>query len=248
MLGSPLAVDHISLLGKETELTHTCVDSHPIGALAATINMAYTSAQMAVRTAGNGAEPGIFSPGLSGAFTPSPIERAQYPAFSQTPGPQDQARNNIMNRKADSNSSLCQICMNLKRRLAKVPGFDEFIADMEQDEQNENESPDPVTVMWNMLRQGFPLLTIYNALGPAVPLEVDQSGINETKLGKKVTFKFLEACLKNLHFSPEELFLITDLYGSDTTGFVKVRRNSGYEIAKPVCWISAFSLTYEENG
>ena len=215
-------MDQSSLLGKETELTHSLKNSLAIASLFPSLNMAYPSAQMAIRTGGNGVDPGIFSPSLAGPFTPSPIERSQYPGFSQTPAPQDQTKNNIMNRKADSNSSLYQICMNLKRRLAKVPGFDEFIAEMEQDEQNGDESPDPVTLMWNMLRQGHPLITIYNALEPKVLLEVDQSGNNETKIGKKGTFKFLEACIKTLHFPPEELFLITDLYGSDTTGFVKV--------------------------
>ena len=246
MLGSQL-VDQSSLLGKETELTHSLDNSHALPTLAVTLSMAYNSAQMAVRTTGNGVEPGIFTPGLSGAFTPSPIERTQYPGLSQTPGPHEQTRSNIMNRKADSNSSLYQICMNLKRRLAKVAGFDEFIADMEQDEQDENDSPDPVTLMWNMLRQGFPLLAIYNALRPEVPLEVDQSGINEAKIGKKVTFKFLEACINTLHFPSEEMFFITDLYGSDTTGFVKVRRNPGYEVVRPVYSISGLYLNHIEK-
>ena len=127
-----------------------------------------------------------------------------------------------MNRKADANSSLYQICINLKRRLGEVPGFEDFIAEMEQDEQDGNDATDPVTLMWNMLRRGFPLMAIYNALRPEKPLSVNQSRLTEAKVGKAATFKFLQACLEGLRFPPNECFLITDLYGSDTTGFVKV--------------------------
>ena len=121
------------------------------------------------------------------------------------------------------NSSLYQICLTLKRRLAEVPGFDRYILEMEQDERDGNDATDPVTSMWNMLRRGLPLMDIYNALQPRVRLEVNHSRVTEAKVGKAATFKFLQACLEELKFPPSECFLITDLYGSDTTGFVKVR-------------------------
>lgn len=107
-------------------------------------------------------------------------------------------------------------------RLAEVPGFAAHIALMEEEEADLEEISDPVTSMWNCLRRGFPLLTIYNALRPAVPLKVDASKIGESKVGKAATFKFLQACMAEQKFPPNECFLITDLYGGDTTGFVKV--------------------------
>lgn len=128
---------------------------------------------------------------------------------------------NIMNRTAHLNSSLYQICLSLKRRLAEVPGFKEHIAEMEEEEAEADDSTDPVTSMWNCLRRGYPLMTIYNACRPQVPLRIDPN-VSEAKIGKAATFKFLQACLTELRFPASECFLITDLYGGDTTGFVKV--------------------------
>ena len=130
-----------------------------------------------------------------------------------------------MNRRGDSTSSLYQICLSLRRRLAEVPGFDQHIAEMEEEEAEANDSiTDPVTSMWNCLRRGFPLMTIYNALNPENPLQVDARRLAESNIGKAATFKFLQACLTDLMIPANECFLITDLYGGDTTGFVKVTK------------------------
>ena len=128
----------------------------------------------------------------------------------------------IVNRRGGLNSSLYQSCLALRKRLAEVPGFEPYLTEMDLEEQESDDETDPVTSMWNMLRRGFPLMTIYNALQPRVPLEVNSSRVTESKLGKAATFKFLQACLEELKFPANECFLITDLYGQDTTGFVKV--------------------------
>lgn len=127
-----------------------------------------------------------------------------------------------MNIRAGEESSLYQICMNLRMRLATVPGFEGHIAEMEEEEAETADSIDPVTLMWNSLRRGYPLMTVYNALRPAKPLNVDSSKVKEKDLPKAATFEFLKACMSDLKFKPGECFLITDLYGEDTTGFVKV--------------------------
>ena len=127
-----------------------------------------------------------------------------------------------MNRRAGADSSLYQICINLKKRLASVPGFHEHIAEMNEEEAEDGDFIDPVTAMWNCLRRGFPLMTVYNALQPTRPLGVDHSRFAESKIGKAATFQFLRACLDDLKMPSNEVFLITDLYGEDTTGFVKV--------------------------
>ena len=142
---------------------------------------------------------------------------------------------NIINRRAGEHSSLYQICMYLRTRLVEVPGFEDHISEMIEEENMASEPTDPVTLMWNCLRRGYPLLTIYNALRPKVPLELDLSRMpmqeakreakREAKIGKTATFKFLQACMENLKFQSNECFLITDLYGEDTTGFVKVSRH-----------------------
>ncbi|KAL8968660.1 MAG: hypothetical protein Q9197_004761 [Variospora fuerteventurae] len=95
---------------------------------------------------------------------------------------------------------------------------------MEEEEAEAEGATDPVTTMWNCLRRGYPLMTIYNALKPHNPLNVDANRVAEKSIGKAATFKFLQACLTDLMIPANECFLITDLYGSDTTGFVKVTK------------------------
>ena len=151
-----------------------------------------------------------------------------YPPLSQTmssPPPPEAPKmeQSIMNIRAQENSSLYQSCMSLRTRLATVPGFEGHIAEMEEEEAETADSIDPVTLMWNSLRRGYPLMTVYNALRPAKPLHVDPSKVREKDVPKAATFKFLQACMSDLKIESSECFLITDLYGEDTTGFVKVR-------------------------
>ncbi|KAL8765877.1 MAG: hypothetical protein Q9209_007178 [Squamulea sp. 1 TL-2023] len=132
--------------------------------------------------------------------------------------------NNIMNIRGTLDSSLYQICLSLRRRLAHVPGFHQYLAEMEEEEAEADGATDPVTSMWNCLRRGYPLMTIYNAFKPQNPLHVDANRLAERQIGKAATFKFLQACLTDLKIPANECFLITDLYGGDTTGFVKVTK------------------------
>ncbi len=151
-----------------------------------------------------------------------------------------QRDDNIMNRKADMNSSLYQTCLGLKMRLAQVPGFSKHIAEMEAENVTAKDSTDPVASMWDCFRRGYPLMTIYNALNPVVPLKVDESKLGEAKIGKAATFKFLQACLTDLRFPSNECFLITDLYGVDTTGFVKVCKTPEFMSSLPDLAVYSF--------
>jgi cell division control protein 24 len=131
------------------------------------------------------------------------------------------ATNNIINQRADASRSLYQICVNLRQRLAQVPDFDAHLTD--SDDEDEGEDMDPVSSLWRCLRKGTPLLTIYNSLQLPEPLRIDET-IPEIKRPKIAAFKFVEACLKGeLHLPPGECFSLQDLFGDDTTGFVKVR-------------------------
>ncbi|XDG03479.1 hypothetical protein ABKA04_003094 [Annulohypoxylon sp. FPYF3050] len=125
---------------------------------------------------------------------------------------------NIINQKADASRSLYQICIALKQRLARVPGFETHLETLAAPGSDED---GPVESLWNLLRTGSPLLTVYNSLQPEVLLEIDPSA-NENKRSKLAVFKFVEACLKRLEIPPSESFVISDLMGNDTTGFVKV--------------------------
>lgn len=129
------------------------------------------------------------------------------------------AEDNIINRRGGE--SIYQSCVNLKRRLSEVPSFEPFLQEM-ADEDRERGNTDPVSSLWNCLRAGYPLLSIYNASGPDEELSVDPVKVPEAKRPKAATFKFLQACLQDLAFPQQDCFLITDLYGESTTGFIKV--------------------------
>lgn len=102
-----------------------------------------------------------------------------------------------------------------------MPGFEEHLND--SDDEDEGEDMDPVSSLWRCLRKGYPLMTIYNALQPEVPLEVDEATVAEKNRPKSAAFKFVQACLKDLKLPAAACFVLTDLFGDDTTGFVKVR-------------------------
>ncbi|KAL7624102.1 Guanine nucleotide exchange factor for Cdc42p [Parahypoxylon ruwenzoriense] len=123
---------------------------------------------------------------------------------------------NIINQKADASRSLYQICIALKQRLARVPGFDVHLEALAATNED-----GPVESLWNLLRTGLPLVTIYNCVQPDSPLEIDPAA-NETRRSKIAIFKFVEACMKHLKIPASESFVISDLMGNDTTGFVKV--------------------------
>jgi cell division control protein 24 len=110
--------------------------------------------------------------------------------------------------------------VNLRQRLALVPGFDQHLND--SDDEDEGEDMDPVSSLWRCLRKGVPLMTIYNALQPSDPLRIEEKTVSEAKLPKSAAFKFVQACLKDLKLRPEDCFVLSDLFGDDTTGFVKV--------------------------
>ncbi|KAI4172588.1 MAG: hypothetical protein LQ343_003435 [Gyalolechia ehrenbergii] len=166
------------------------------------------------------APPGM-SPATNG-HAPGSNHGASNGASSGSDAPRQD--NNIMNIRGDMTSSLYQICLSLRRRLSHVPGFHQYLAEMEEEEAEADGATDPVTTMWNCLRRGYPLMTIYNAFQPHNPLNVDANRVAEKSVGKAATFKFLQACLIDLKIPPHECFLITDLYGVDTTGFVKVTK------------------------
>ena len=148
---------------------------------------------------------------------PPPLERN----FSGMEAPNVSMMEALVNQKAGTYSSLYQSCLSLRQRLSEVPGLEGYLMDMDIEEQDSADETDIVTSMWNMLRRGDPLMALFNALRPPVPLALDRP-VAESKRGKAATFKFLQACMSELKFPAGDCFLITDLYGKDTTGFVKV--------------------------
>lgn len=154
------------------------------------------------------------SASLSSLASASTVLPGQNGQNGQHSGP-IMATGNIINQKADASRSLYQICVSLKQRLGQVPGFDPFLEQLDPS--------DPVDPLWNLFRTGYPLLTIYNSLQPTEPLKVEDPNASEAKKSKIAIFKFVQACMKELQVPPAQSFVITDLMGNDTSGFVKVR-------------------------
>ncbi|KAI1869517.1 hypothetical protein JX265_006607 [Neoarthrinium moseri] len=127
---------------------------------------------------------------------------------------------NIINQKADASRSLYQICITLKQRLSQVPGFDQY--QQEFDDLTAKSEGSPVEALWNLLRTGHPLLTVYNALQPETPLSVEGAAGSPEKVSKIAIFRFVQNCMAQLKIPAAECFVINDLMGNDTTGFVKV--------------------------
>ncbi|KAF1813577.1 hypothetical protein P152DRAFT_285799 [Eremomyces bilateralis CBS 781.70] len=146
------------------------------------------------------------------------------PTSTPSNGAPPEARDNVLNKRAEKETSLYQICLNLRQRLQRVPGFDDIL---EEELRDADEDTDPVTLLWRVFRRGYPLMVLYNALQPNSPLVIDETKMMnwpERKRSQAATFKFLQACVNELRFPQDQCFIITDLYSDDTTGFVKVTK------------------------
>jgi len=160
---------------------------------------------------------------LSGSATfPTTNSSSSVNSLSAQSNGQVVATSNIINQRADASRSLYQICVSLKQRLAKVPGFEPYMEELEHMAADPDEGG-PVESLWKLLRTGYPLLAIYNVLQPETPLQVQEGPqMSQSKRSKIAILRFVEACKSKLMLPTTEVFIITDLAGNDTTGFVKV--------------------------
>ena len=128
-------------------------------------------------------------------------------------------RNNIINQR--DGESLYQICLKLRKRLSEVPNFRPYLDQMAREEAD---GADPVSSLWRCFRNGLPLLTIYNASQPADgDLKVEPSN-SERKKEKAAAYRFNVACRDQMSIPDTDIFSLNDLYGDNTTGFVKVTK------------------------
>jgi cell division control protein 24 len=187
----------------------------------------YTAPNLATRTNSmnpypNGMGHGPRASQLSGttAFTSSSSTSLATISSPSSNGGPVLATDNIINQKADASKSLYQICVNLRLRLRQVPGFEQHLIDSDDEDEGGEMEMDPMSSLWRCLRKGYPLMTIYNCLQPPNPLQIAEGTVAARNIPKSAAFKFVQACLLELKF--EECFVLTDLFGDDTTGFVKV--------------------------
>ncbi|RMZ87103.1 hypothetical protein DV736_g5675, partial [Chaetothyriales sp. CBS 134916] len=113
---------------------------------------------------------------------------ASPPAVSGDLGRPMLDKTNIINVR--DGEGLYRQCIKLRRRLSGVPGFRQYIDEMEE---REAEGADPVSSLWQCFRSGLPLLAIYNASNP----EEGDLSINmdmpEKKWGKQAAFLFTKS-------------------------------------------------------
>lgn len=119
-----------------------------------------------------------------------------------------------------SAGSLYHICRSVLDKLSAVEGMSNYL---DYTCPKSGETTDPLSKLTLICRQGFPLCTLYNALGPEKLLSVDTDpNLNAVNNCKANVYRFIVACRQNLLFPEEDMFTITDLYQDDTNGFVKV--------------------------
>lgn len=135
-----------------------------------------------------------------------------------------------VSRPATAPASLYQRCVALRERLKEVPDFPQYLEyarQLAEDNPSANIVPgileDPVTLLRTCFRLGSSLCVLFNALRLAemLPLlnDVAKATFGERK---KAVFHFVMACQRELGWTNPELFLITQLYSDDTSGFIKV--------------------------
>lgn len=146
---------------------------------------------------------------------------------------------NTLNRPAQASQSLYPLCLDLLERLYCVEGFEQYLSQGQSNMPNNSSivgTPtsetgpnsiirnDPVTLLWQTFRLGYPLCVLFNALKSQKELSIEETkpGTNKIKASKMNVYHFLVACREELQLKPEQIFTITQLYQDDTNGFVKV--------------------------
>ncbi|KAK6541262.1 hypothetical protein TWF694_008627 [Orbilia ellipsospora] len=181
--------------------SHTFVNPHASMATLSSISTAST----------------VVAPGQAG----SPVVAS--PAASFAPS-NPKANDSVINQKADGSQSLYNICCRLKQRLETIPGMIKYLDTHAVNTENPDLPIDPVQQIWQTFRSGAPLVHLYNALCPDKKLKGADEIPEALNKKKALVFQFLKNINEELHLSGDNTFIITNVYGDDTTGFVKVTK------------------------
>ena len=117
-------------------------------------------------------------------------------------------------------NSLFQVCVDMRKRLSRVPGFHVWMQGYVPD-PCDDEDLDALATLWAIFRRGFPLLALYNLLSPAVPAIVSEK-VPEGERERNATSIFLRAYMMNFRIPISECFTLIHMYSSNMLGFVKV--------------------------
>jgi hypothetical protein len=117
--------------------------------------------------------------------------------------------------------SLYHRCAALQERLSRVPDLDHWWEDDNQSASNIKTTLSPDTSLWQIFRQGIPLVRLYNALDPARQIAV-KTDLAEEQRAYEVVDSFLDACEKDPKIDDSLYFCPSDLFSDDVIGFTKV--------------------------
>ena len=133
-------------------------------------------------------------------------------------------------------SGLFQSCLQLGERLARVPGFERDFPlrskskrrDSSSSTGSSSEPHDPVSQLWQYFRQGKPLCVLFNVYATyahIAPISYRvESKLSNANACKALVMRFILALKERLGWDPEDTFTVSQLYLSDTNGFVRVVR------------------------
>lgn len=125
-------------------------------------------------------------------------------------------------------TSLYQRCVDLVDQLSLVPTFkDTYFANAASSSSyssSEQQTSDPVTLLWSTFRVGSSLCLMLNHLVPGIVKNVHSpsDARHNPNLAKTNVYYFLLECRRTLGFAANDLFGISDVFKDDTNGFVKV--------------------------
>lgn len=140
------------------------------------------------------------------------------------PGPQTPGGNKLQPGNA---ISLYQKCILIRERWRRVPGFQESFLDADAPfapEPEESTATDPVSIVFTCLRLSPALCFLFNALDIDRKLDISRDARPlTTSACKRYTAHFLMAVKKELGWGDDQLFTVTQLHDTNTTGMVKVR-------------------------
>lgn len=150
------------------------------------------------------------------------------PVMAMPPGPQTPSANKLT---PANQMSLYQKCILIRERWRRVPGFQESFLDAEAPfaaEADLDVPSDPVSVVLSCLRLGSSLCFLFNALALERQLDVNpEAQPSNLSACKRCAAHFLMSAKKELQWTDDDLFTITQLYDHSTNGMVKVSGSAG---------------------
>jgi cell division control protein 24 len=129
------------------------------------------------------------------------------------------------NKQATQNGSLYHICRFVLQAISTIPSLQPYLTMCDSMAAS---TSTPMSRLWHFCRQGTSLCILFNTLQPdtPIPLHAEQQALSITtaQKPKAYVYHFIIACRDQLHFSPDTLFTLKDVFQDDTNGFVRVRK------------------------